>query len=235
MLKSKKSKIIGIVAGVMSLAIGAGATYAWYVSETPAVYATVNTATVNIEGQELTADFGGELLPGETITKNAGSANSHVITNNSTRDTIMRISIDKDNLQWTFNNGTVTPEREARLTDALVNSANASGITVTPNNNNVKFIFADETGAYFWVKAGQDINRIALGLKIPEILGGNIPDQNDAKEDIFDQDRPEEQNATITFDIAAKAVQNSEGAIIANYSQDVADKITASADVDFLF
>lgn len=214
----KKVKSIGILASITALAIGAGATYAWFTDTADPTSLTVNAATIAIDSVTMDAKTE-DRLPGEEI-----GFLDWEFDNQSSRPSVVEFSLTADKIAFADDeNGDYNPEdREARknfLLKELNKSFLATGIT---SGNNLRYPDEDNGRIYLWLNDGDQLDnggQFSITLTIPEELGGNVG----AFEGSGTPDRLEEHGAIITLNCQAYAVQGTYAALADVFGPDVAD------------
>lgn len=216
MLKMKKAKFVGVIAGVMALTMVAGMTYAWFVSESDPAVLDVSTALIKISEveREVTVDTT-NLLPGEKVEVDDVGFESA-----STRESIVKLSFaniaNRNSLSWKFPNSDGTNPTISRinaLTDAVKAGLIIDGSNVTVDGVVVPtYIDAATKNVYLWLDKPatvgdiKEIDGLNLAVTVPTILGGNTPQG--------DRNRPEEQEASFTVSYSAYAIQGTKDAAL---------------------
>ena len=188
----KKTRIAGMVLGVLALAAGAMGTYAWFTASDSNVAINVKAATIVVESDDLKADINEDgYLPGESIV-----AKGVVVRNTGSREAVIKI----------------TPNVEAKSEGNAVDEALKAAL------GNPEFTFAEGYDPTNVFQAGQDLYvfldaKASFGAE----EGKEVSISAGISEDLGGQTGQEGQNGEVTFNYTVTAVQGTKAAVAAEF------------------
>lgn len=163
----KKTRIAGLVFGVLALAAGAAGTYAWFTASDSNTAINVTAATIAVTSKDLTAaTMAGGYLPGETI-----KAEGVVVENTGSREAVLKIvpSVQAK---------TTDPE-DVALAAALENLAVNFGAQAYPNAKvvgDVLYVFLEPDAVF-----GDNTNTVSISA----LISGTLENAGQAGEVTF--------------------------------------------------
>jgi len=195
--KMKKAKLIGLVAGLMALAVGMGATYAWFTNTATGDEINVTAATISVAIGEVDTEEGAldNKLPGETASA------PFSITNTGSREAVVKITpvgltaVDGEGDE-------IDPiERLPLITKDLIATLDAAEYKIYDPN--------DGSGSvYVWMAPAAVVDG-DISITLTGELGGNYQGEGATRS----VDRPNEHGSVFTFEYEAYAVQGTEDAV----------------------
>lgn len=226
-INMKKRKVLGAIAGVVAIAIAAGATYAWFVSTPEAQTVQITAAKIEVGLNETIAvntSISDIALPGELVTEDDQSIK---ITNDSTRPAVLCLSGGKFDPKQSFLK--VSDEaRKAKLIK-LCNDNIKISFGLTQDEIDAGDILFTETtnGYYFYLPVGMvpECFNQDFAFTVPGQLGGNYFQSGSEDDDKLDYQN--EHKAEMVYTLNVKAVQASKVAIGDIFPDDATDIIAA--------
>jgi len=193
--KMKKAKLIGLVAGLMALAVGMGATYAWFTNTATGDEINVTAATISVAIGEVETEANDleNKLPGETASA------PFLVENTGSREAVVKLT--PTGLTAKDGKGiTIDAERLALITTDLKAVLDASYTIYDPD---------DGSGSvYVWMDAGDEIEG-EISITLTGEFGGNYLGSGTVRT----PDVPDEHGSVFTFTYEAYAVQGTQDAV----------------------
>ena len=190
----KKAKLIGLVAGLMALAVGMGATYAWFTNTATGEEINVSAATISVTTGlvETEANDLENKLPGETASA------PFSVENTGSREAVVKLT--PTGLTAVDGEGaTIGAARLALITTDLKAVLDAASYTVYD---------AGDGSVYVWMDAGAVVEG-EISIALTGEFGGNyLGSGTDRTPDV-----PDEHGSVFTFEYEAYAVQGTQDAV----------------------
>ena len=189
----KKAKLIGLVAGLMALAVGMGATYAWFTNTATGDEINVTAATISVATGLVETEVNDLLnkLPGETASA------PFTVTNTGSREAVVKITpvglsaVDGKEVE-------ITAERLAEITTDLV-----ATLGTTTNRT-----YAAGNSVYVWMDPAAVVEG-EISITLTGEFGGNYLGSGAVRT----PDVPDEHGSVFTFEYEAYAVQGTQNAV----------------------
>lgn len=190
----KKTRIAGLVFGVLALAAGAAGTYAWFTATDSNAAIDVTAATIAVTSETLTTNtMEGGYLPGETI-----KAEGVEVKNTGSREAVIKIVPSVE--------AATAKEKDTALKDAL-------------ENLKVNYNTTDYTNVYVGKdNAGNDVLYVFLA---PEAVFGETVKPVSISADIKGSLDNEGQGGQVKFNYTVTAVQGTKAAVEDYFKNDL--------------